>query len=498
MVAPTRNAYDEVPYPDRAVDFTHPGRLAMLAQLFGMAPAPVERCRVLELGCAAGGNLLPLAELFPESTFVGVDRAASAIAKGRAWAERLDVGNLALVEADLTTYDPGPEPFDYIVAHGVYSWVPDPVRERVMAIFGRALAPNGVAYVSYNALPGSYLRRAVRDMMFFHTRGLDDPKRVAEARALTAFLAEAVPEGVPVYKAMMVSQRDRIAAFEDEYLVHDDLAEHKEPFYFHQVIEHAGRHGLAYLAEARFAEMSAQFFPRRCGRCCAGWATSCRSSNTSTSSGGAPSATRCSCATGWPCSGGSTAAPSAARSRSRPRGPSRSGPISCRTRQSTSPTPAACALGLETPFTKAAMTALAAAAPRALSFDELLSAARARVGSAREEDATALGELPVGGARRRRMVDLHAHRPRMAASPVRAPRWVTRIAREQAAAGEPVTTLYHQNVRDLDPFARRVLTLLDGTRDRAALVAAARGEAGERGPVEAALVMLVEHAFIVG
>jgi SAM-dependent methyltransferase len=246
----TANPYDEVPYPSGAVEVTHPGNLAMMAQLFGMQPAPVERCRVLELGCGDGMSLLPLAELFPESTFVGVDRSAAAVAAGRAWADRIGVTNLTFVEADLASYDPGPEPFDYVVAHGVYSWVPADVRDRLLAIFGRALAPQGVAFVSYTALPGGYFGRAMREMIAYHTRGTSDPaKRVAQARAFAAFLADAAPPHFGPYKAMLAEQSERISTCADDDFVRDDLAGRHDAFYFHQVIEHAARHGLAYLAE---------------------------------------------------------------------------------------------------------------------------------------------------------------------------------------------------------------------------------------------------------
>jgi hypothetical protein len=181
------------------------GNLATIARRFGMEPAPVERCRVLELGS---------------------------------------------VEA--ASYDPGRESFDYILAHGVYSRVPDEVRDRLMAIFGRALAPHGVALVSYTALPGGYYRQAVREMIAYHTRGVGDPaKRAAEARAFAAFLAGATPAQLGPYKAMLVEQNRRISGGEDDHLLERDDA-----FYFHQVIEHAARHGLAYLADASLAEAS--------------------------------------------------------------------------------------------------------------------------------------------------------------------------------------------------------------------------------------------------
>ncbi|MCD4811464.1 hypothetical protein K8R14_02560, partial [bacterium] len=66
-----RTSYDEVPYESQSFPQSHPDRLAMLARLFGLSPAPVTQCRVLELGCAGGGNLIPMAFHLPDSEFVG-------------------------------------------------------------------------------------------------------------------------------------------------------------------------------------------------------------------------------------------------------------------------------------------------------------------------------------------------------------------------------------------------------------------------------------------
>ena len=79
------NPYDEVPYPNYAYSYTHPDTLATLATLLGLTPAPVDDCRVLELGCAGGGNLIPMAQVLPDSHFVGLDYSGQQIAAGRMW-----------------------------------------------------------------------------------------------------------------------------------------------------------------------------------------------------------------------------------------------------------------------------------------------------------------------------------------------------------------------------------------------------------------------------
>ncbi len=89
MTQPDLTPYDEIVYPTFPILCTHPDRLATIAMHFGMRPAPVERCRVLELGCSNGANLLAMAVALPESEFVGVDLAGRPIACGKAMVEAL-------------------------------------------------------------------------------------------------------------------------------------------------------------------------------------------------------------------------------------------------------------------------------------------------------------------------------------------------------------------------------------------------------------------------
>ena len=126
------NPYDAVPYPDLAYGNTHPDRLATMARLLGMTPAPVERCRVLEVGCAAGGNLLPMAYTLPHAEFVGIDYSAQQIDEGQARIRGLGLSNFTLACRNLLEVGEELGTFDYIIAHGVYSWTPPPVREKTL------------------------------------------------------------------------------------------------------------------------------------------------------------------------------------------------------------------------------------------------------------------------------------------------------------------------------------------------------------------------------
>ena len=152
------NAYDALRYPGHFYPQSSPDRLATLGTLVGLHPARVESCRVLEIGCGEGGNLIPLADRFPGSRFVGVDLSGASIARGQQTIAALGLNNIELIAQDILTFTAPAGAFDYIIAHGVLSWVPEPVRHHILALCGLCLASNGLAYLSYDVLPGGHLR----------------------------------------------------------------------------------------------------------------------------------------------------------------------------------------------------------------------------------------------------------------------------------------------------------------------------------------------------
>src|SRR5205085_5907592 len=169
-----RETYERVPYPSGAQHHTHPDHVAALAILTGLDPAPPQRARVLELGCADGSNLIPMAAELADSRFVGIDLSPRQIENGRAMAGEMALENLELRAMSILDADVSLGQFDYIICHGVFSWVTTDVQEKILEICRANLAPNGVAYVSYNTYPGWRLREAARDMVVFHTRHCTD------------------------------------------------------------------------------------------------------------------------------------------------------------------------------------------------------------------------------------------------------------------------------------------------------------------------------------
>lgn len=257
MIDPLARAYDAHPYPGHAYWFTHPDHLGVLARLHGLAPAPPDACRVLELGAGDGGNLLPLAEALPDSHFVGVDLSEAHVLRGVQRVGKLGLTNVELIQADLRDLGDTLGTFDFIIAHGLVSWIPADARAEAFALIGRALAPDGVAMVSFNAYPGWHDFEPVRRLMAFHTEPIADPaEKVAQARAMARwYCARVAREAEDVKGELMLKVFQRIADASDAIIRHDYLAEHHQPFYFLDFVDQITPHGLAFMTNARHARL---------------------------------------------------------------------------------------------------------------------------------------------------------------------------------------------------------------------------------------------------
>lgn len=250
------NPYDKVPYDTTPFAYTQPSRLAALGQLFGMTPADVRNARVLELGCARGDNLLPLAAKFPDATFVGVDYSVVQIVAADAMKAAIGLKNVEFRNLSIADIDARLGKFDYIICHGVLSWVAEPIRAAIIRVCKENLAPAGIAMVSYNTFPGWHQARAVRDMMLYHTAAFADPlEKVTQAKTLIKFLLESVAPEHVAYREFLASELGILESNPDSYILHDHLEETNQPFYFHEVVGRANAIGLDYLADSNIETM---------------------------------------------------------------------------------------------------------------------------------------------------------------------------------------------------------------------------------------------------
>src|SRR5262245_1718265 len=257
----TASSYDQIPYTSHAFPQTHPDRLATTARIFRLSPPDVAACRVLELGCASGGNLIPVDFNFPRSEFVGIDLSGHQVEEAKQAIGALGLPNIRIEQASIMDVDESWGRFDYIICHGVFSWVEPEVQDRILNIAARNLSPDGVAYISYKTYPGWHMREMFRSMMRYHAEQYDEPQeQVNQARALLAFLASASTDTGP-YNSWLAGEAERLGRSPDAYVFHEHLERTNLPIYFHEFIGRAERVGLQYLSEALVTEILTPNFP---------------------------------------------------------------------------------------------------------------------------------------------------------------------------------------------------------------------------------------------
>jgi SAM-dependent methyltransferase len=440
-----------------------------------MEPASVAHCRVLEIGCTDGGNIIPMAFALPEARFIGIDVSGRAIETGRAVIASLGLTNIELQLRDILDLPADFGVFDYIIAHGIYSWVPAAVREKILEVCRVHLAPQGVAYISYNAHPGGHIRDLVRGMMKFHVREITDAiEQRKHGLALLRFIRDAQPDPSPS-RALIAAELESLEHSKLASFYHDDLAANRTAFHFHEFIRDAAAHDLQYLSEAAFHEMQEETFAPEVVNALHALSGDriareqyldflkfrrfrqtllCHRSVPLREQPGAEAVSHLRIS-------------SAARAQSESAALAEGVMVEFQA-------PGNASVTIADALSKAALVHLASVWPRAIAFDALWDGAQARLQAA--------GVAPANDGSRRilaetllRMysapiIQFHAHAPRFTLEPGERPT-ASVIARRAIASGESsVTNLWHRTVRCDDPLAMQLILLLDGTRDRAALI----------------------------
>lgn len=253
MNDPVRELYSEKRYPALSHPVTDISRLAVAARLGGLQRLPFpESCRVIEFGCASGHNLLPMAARYPKSEFTGLDYSDTAIRNARKASYEAGLEKALFEVADLEHWRPS-HPCDYLIIHGVFSWVPDVVKARILDLCGQLLSDSGIACISYNTLPGWSLKRDVAPLVRSlaanpAAAGLGG-NVVAVADSLATMAGSATP-----HAAHLQAVCREIVRKGPEVLPFDDFAPICDAVYFAQIAGWAAERGLRYLGEADLRE----------------------------------------------------------------------------------------------------------------------------------------------------------------------------------------------------------------------------------------------------
>ena len=235
---------------------SQPEQLAIVATLFGLTPTLPSRSRVLDLGCAAGGNLIPLASRYPNAAFLGVDSRPDYVDAGRQTINALGLKNIKLYHADFTALRPSKQKFDYIICHHRYSRVPQSAQNAILNVTRDNLAEQGVAFVSYHTYPGWKQREIVRDAMSFqlgtsHQHGQD----IHQVREVFALLQTAT-EPSSSFGKMLHEEAALITGTPDPTFYREYFDEPIRPCYFREFIARAQENWLGFLGEASITDLA--------------------------------------------------------------------------------------------------------------------------------------------------------------------------------------------------------------------------------------------------
>lgn len=247
--------YSELGYKSMPFPYTTPATLEAYAALVGVSAPNPKTARVLELGATYGGNIISQALFNPDATFVGIELSQEQVEKGNEVIANAGLTNVSLVQSDIASIGSEIGTFDYIIAHGVYSWVDDGVKDALLRLIDEHLAEDGIAYISYNTYPGWHTMDEVRQLMMFSNRDkaqFNHKEKVLHGKTIGSIV------GSQILKYDNLKERNskflgalRSVMQKDEYYVgHDHLEPNNDPVYFYQFNDHLGAHNLAYLCDA--------------------------------------------------------------------------------------------------------------------------------------------------------------------------------------------------------------------------------------------------------
>ena len=247
--------YKELGYKSYPFPFTTPAYLEAYGTLVGLKPPTAKTARVLELGATYGGNIISQAVHNPEATFIGIELSQDQVEKGNKIISDAKLDNVSLLQGDILNFDESLGNFDYIIAHGFYSWISDEMKDKLLDIISHHLADNGIAYVSYNTYPGWHTMEEVRQLMLFANRGYDElthKKKVLRGKTVGSLVGSQILnyDNLKERNSKFLGALRSVMQKDDYYVGHDHLEPHNDPCYFYQFNEHLKVHNLAYVCDA--------------------------------------------------------------------------------------------------------------------------------------------------------------------------------------------------------------------------------------------------------
>jgi SAM-dependent methyltransferase len=252
------NPYDELPYRSLPIEWTAPERLALASLLHGGPRPPLKTYRVLEIGCGDGANLLALGYFRKHAMFVGVDGARSRIEIAEAHRSQLGLSNVSFIHTDFHAADRRLSGcFDYIVAHGIFSWISADTRDILLELCAKRLHRRGLLYLNYNARPGWNVRGMIREFLLAQTAGLPNLRARAQlAQDVAAQIIASMEADEHPYSRLLVDEFRFVCESHISLVAHEYLAVHNYAYWRSEFLAHARQYRLEYLADADFCYRS--------------------------------------------------------------------------------------------------------------------------------------------------------------------------------------------------------------------------------------------------
>ena len=241
--------YLSQPFPYASAPF-----LESYARLLGLSPAPASNARILEIGSSYGANLISQALFYPQATFTGIEIAPTQVSVGKTYIDQLGITNLDLLEGDVNESHDHLGTYDYIIAHGFYSWVDEETKDNFLCLCKEHLAENGILYMSYNTYPGWHKMDSVRALLEFANKDIDTlnhREKVRHGKTVASKLGALMLEydTVKNQQASFLQSLRQTLQKQDCYVGHDHLEPVNTPVYFHQCMDHMAEHGFTYLCD---------------------------------------------------------------------------------------------------------------------------------------------------------------------------------------------------------------------------------------------------------
>ncbi|MEM0929271.1 MAG: class I SAM-dependent methyltransferase [Pseudomonadota bacterium] len=256
----------ELPYTSSYYVEHAPAHLRLVPLLRGIhGPRIKDGFRLLELGCGSGTSMVTMAAANPLSEFVGIDFAPAQIATGNRLIEKSGLTNVELVEANFLEiqHEAGEifGQFDYVICHGVYTWVSLEIRSALVQILKGIMAPGGVVFMGYNSMPGWSgafgLQRLISDLAKYEHGDTDI--RVREAIRKVKALSDQGFQGInfdylPPSIRDSIDDLDSVPKANFRYVAHEYLSQSWSPMFRGDVVRDMAEAKLSLVGSTRLLD----------------------------------------------------------------------------------------------------------------------------------------------------------------------------------------------------------------------------------------------------